>query len=108
MKFIIFVIDGPNNPASPNEIEKIDAFNDLLRDGGHWVTAAGIVGPERATLIDNRGEKGEVQSASLFNSKEYYSGFWLVEANTEEDAKKLALAGSLACNRKVELRPYLR
>jgi hypothetical protein len=108
VKFIIFVIDGPNNPASPNEIEKIDAFNDLLRDGGHWVTAAGIVGPERATLIDNCGEKGEVQSTSLFNSKEYYSGFWLIEADSEEEAKQLALAGSLACNRRVELRPFLR
>ena len=108
MKFIIFVIDGPNNPASPNEIEKIDAFNNLLRNGGHWVTAAGIVGPERATLIDNRGEKGEVQSTSLFNSTDYYSGFWLIEADSEEEAKQLALAGSLACNRRVELRPFLR
>ena len=102
------MIDGPNNPASPNEIEKIDAFNDLLRNDGHWVTAAGIVGPERATLIDNRGEKGEVQSASLFNSKEYYSGFWLIEAGSAEEARRLALAGSQACNRKVELRSYIQ
>jgi len=38
---------------------------------------------------------------------EYYSGFWLIEAGDESKARELALAGSLACNRKVELRPYL-
>ena len=31
MRFIIFVIDGPNNPASPDEMQKIDAFNEKLR-----------------------------------------------------------------------------
>ena len=108
MKFVIFVIDGPNNPANPGEMANIDAFNDRLRREGNWVTAAGIVGPDRATLIDNRDGKGDIREASLFDSPEYYSGFWLIEANAEEDAKKLALAGSLACNRKVELRPYLQ
>ena len=108
MKFVIFVIDGPNNPANPDEMANIDAFNDQLRREGNWVTAAGIVGPDRATLIDNRDGKGDIREASLFDSPEYYSGFWLIEANAEEDAKKLALAGSLACNRKVELRPYIQ
>ena len=108
MKFVIFVIDGPNNPANPGEMANIDAFNDQLRREGNWVTAAGIVGPRFATLIDNRNGKGEMLEGSLFNSPDYYSGFWLIEANTEDDAKKLALAGSLACNRKVELRPYLQ
>jgi hypothetical protein len=108
LKFVIFVIDGPNNPANPEEMANIDAFNDHLRREGNWVTAAGIVGPDRATLIDNRDGKGDIREASLFDSPEYYSGFWLIEANAEEDAKKLALAGSLACNRKVELRPYIQ
>lgn len=108
MKFVIFVIDGPNNPANPGEMANIDAFNDQLRREGNWVTAAGIVGPRLATIIDNRNGKGEMIKGSLFNFPDYYSGFWLIEANTEEDAKKLALAGSLACNRKVELRPYLQ
>ena len=108
MRFVIFVIDGPNNPASAGEMQNIDAFNENLRANGNWVTAAGIVGPRFATLIDNRNGKGEMLEGSLFNSPDYYSGFWLIEANTEDDAKKLALAGSLACNRKVELRPYLQ
>lgn len=107
MRFILFVIDGPNNPASPNEIEAIDAFNDRLRNEGKWITAAGIAGPSGALLIDNRKGKGEILEESLFNSPEHYSGFWLIEAINSDEARELALAGSLACNRKVELRPYL-
>ena len=107
MRFIIFVIDGPNNPANPNEIEAIDEFNERLQREGHWIMAAGIAGPARSLLIDNRSGKQEVREGSLFDAPEYYSGFWLIEANDEAKAKELALAGSLACDRKVELRPYL-
>lgn len=107
-KFIIFVIDGPNNPAGPNEIERIDIFNAKLRTNGNWITAAGIAGPTRATVIDNRDGKNQVRDGSLFESPEYYSGFWLIEAANEEEARELALEGSRACNRRVELRPYLR
>lgn len=107
MKFIIFVIDGPDNPANANEIKMIDAFNEKLQSQGNWITAAGIAGPARAILIDNRNGKEEILERSLFDTPEHYSGFWLIEASSEEGARMLALEGSLACNRKVELRPYL-
>lgn len=86
----------------------IDAFNDQLRREGNWVTAAGIVGPRFATLIDNRNGKREMVEGSLFNSPDYYSGFWLIEAGSAEEARQLAFGGSQACNRKVELRPYIQ
>lgn len=108
MRFIIFVIDGPDNPASPDEMQKIDAFNEKLRSKGHWITAAGIQSGANAILIDNRNNKGEVKAGSLFNAPEHFSGFWLIEAESENQAKELAMEGSLCCNRKVELRPYIR
>lgn len=108
MRFIIFVIDGPNNPANPDEMKHIDAFNEKLQNNGNWITAAGIQPGAKATLIDNRANKGDVKSGSLFEAPEYYSGFWLIEADSEELAHQLAFEGSLACNRKVELRPYIR
>ncbi len=108
MKFIVFVIDGPGNPANANEMAEIDAFNERLQNNGNWITAAGIRGPESATLIDNRNGKNEVSASSLFSAPEHYSGFWIIEAKDEGEAKELALAGSKACNRKVELRPYIQ
>jgi hypothetical protein len=108
MRFVIFVIDGPGNPANADEMKQIDAFNEKLQNNGHWITAAGIKSAADATVIDNRGGKGEVRPGSLFDAPEYFSGFWLIEADSDEVAHRLALEGSLACNRKVELRPYIR
>jgi hypothetical protein len=89
-------------------MQKIDAFNDTLQSGNHWITAAGIREPQDATVIDNRNGLGSITQGSLFNAPEHYSGFWLINADSEEQALRLALEGSEACNRKVELRPYIQ
>lgn len=107
MRFIIFVIDDQLEKASSNEMEAINAFNDKLEAGGHWITAAGINHGEAATVLDNRGGAALVTPGSLYNEVEHYSGFWLIEAATKEEALGLAAEGSKACNRRVELRPYL-
>jgi hypothetical protein len=108
MRYIIFVIDDQVEKAPSNEMVAIDAFNDMLQEKGHWLTAAGINHGKAATLIDNRQDADLVQFGSLYNEAEHYSGFWLIEAENDETALALAKAGSKACNRKVELRPYLR
>lgn len=108
MKYIIFVIDSASNSADGNEMEAIDKFNEMLQNKGHWITAAGIHHGEAATVIDNRADAGIVTEGSLYSSPEHYSGFWIIEADDRETARSLAAAASKACNRKVELRPYLR
>lgn len=108
MRFIIFVIDGPGNPANTDEMKLIDAFNEKLQKNGHWITAAGIRPGAAATVFDNRDNKGQATPGSLFDAPEHYSGFWLIEAESDEAAQQLAMEGSFACNRKVELRPYIR
>ena len=108
MRYIIFVIDGPGNPASPNEMQNIDAFNEKLQKGGHLIMAAGIREASAATLIDNRSHRNQVQAGSLFTAPEHFSGFWIIQADSEEQAREFALEGSLACHRKVELRPFIQ
>ena len=111
MKYVIFVIDHPNNEGSSDEIEAIDTFNGQLRQNGYWVLAAGIGDAKSATLIDNRDDLGQVFRASLFDGhqghNENYSGFWIIDTPSHEVALALAAQGSKACNRKVELRPFL-
>jgi hypothetical protein len=107
-RYIIFVIDGPGNPANPDEMKNIDAFNEKLQKDGHWVTAAGIQQSKGAILIDNRNRMNKVERASITPRNDSYSGFWIIEATSDEKAQELALEGSLACNRRVELRAYLR
>ncbi|MFM7081337.1 MAG: YciI family protein [Actinomycetota bacterium] len=107
MRYVVFVIDSQTSTASGDEMAAIDKFNDELRAGGHWVMAAGIGAPRTAKVIDNRLGAGATNDGSLFQSDDFYSGFWIIEAESHERATTLASAGSRACNRRVELRPFL-
>ena len=107
-KFIIFVIADSTELAGKDEMKNIDGFNEKLQQNNQWIYAAGICDHPKATLIDNRNDAGKIRSGSLFDSKEHYSGFWIIQCDDQEIALKLAAAGSKACNRKVELRPFLR
>lgn len=106
LKFVVFVIDQVSNSAAGDEMARIDAFNEKLESASQLVLAVGIAGPDASTLIDNRDGTASVAAGSL-NSEDFYSGFWLIEADNAEQAEKLALEASLACNRRVELRPLL-
>ncbi len=104
MKFLISVIDDLSSPATSTEMTQIDQFNDELRANNQFIFAWGLEAPETATVIDNRNDAGISTGKPLFEAKENISGFWIIEAANKETAHKLALAGSKACNRKVELR----
>lgn len=106
MKFLILVIDTASNTGSSQELAEIDKFNAKLEEKGQFVMAAGIGSSQTATLIDNRSG-ANIASPSSLNGNEFYSGFWIIQAKDEAEAKQLALEGSRACNRKVELRPFL-
>jgi hypothetical protein len=107
MQYLMSVIDDGTGPATPVEDAAIDVFNDRLQTEGYWVFAGGLGAPDAATLIDNRGEQAIVTDGPFLESKEYLAGFWIIEAADLDVALKLATEGSRACNRKVEVRPFL-
>jgi hypothetical protein len=108
MQYLVSVIvDGTADLASPEEEAAIDVFNDRLRADGHWVFAGGLASPSAATVIDNRGGETLVTDGPFLESKEYLIGFWIMEAPDLDAALKLAAAASKACNRKIEVRPFL-
>jgi hypothetical protein len=107
MRFILFVIDDRTMSALPGEMVAIDAFNKQLQADNQWIMAAGIGAPETATVFDQRGVHDSTAKGSLFAGRNFYSGFWVIEAKDYEVASQLAKQGSKACNRKVELRPFL-
>ena len=72
-----------------------------------FLLAGGLAAPDSATVIDNRGEHAMITDGPFVESKEYVAGFWIMEAPDLDVALKLAAAGSKACNRKVEVRPFL-
>jgi hypothetical protein len=107
MQYLISVIDDTAGLATPDEQAAINVFDDRLKAEGSWVFAGGLAAPSSATVIDNRGEEAMFTDGPFLESKEYLAGFWIIEAADLDVALKLAAEGSKACNRKVEVRPFL-
>ena len=107
MQYLISVIHDQGGLATPDEDAAIDVFNDRLQAEGHWVFAGGLASPSSATVIDNRGGEAVFTDGPFLESKEYLIGFWIMEAPDLDVALKLAAEGSKACNRKIEVRPFL-
>ena len=107
MQYLVSVIDDTAGLSTPDEMAAIDVFNDRLQAEGHWVFAGGLGSPSTATVIDNRGVEAVFTDGPFLESKEYLAGFWVFEASDLDAALKLAAEGSKACNRKIEVRPFL-
>jgi hypothetical protein len=108
MHYLVSVIDDKTGSATPTEMAAISAFNDdRLKAEGHWVFAGGLASPSTATVIDNTGGEPVFTDGPFLESKEYLAGFWVIEAPDLDVALKLAAEGSKACNRKLEVRPFL-
>ena len=107
MQYLVSVIADAADLATEDEMAAIDVFNDQLQAEGHWVFAGGLAAPSSATVVDNRGEEALVTDGPFLESKEYLAGFWIVEAADLDVVLKLAAEGSKACNRKLEVRPFM-
>ena len=107
MQYLVSVIDDTTNSGTEEEMRAIDDFNDRLRTGGHWVVAAGLAAPETATVIDGRGAEPVFTDGPFIESKEHMAGFWIIDAPDLDVALALMTEGSKACNRRVEVRPFL-
>jgi hypothetical protein len=107
MRYLRSVIDHVSGFATPAEMAAIDADNERLGAEGHWVLAAGLTPPRGVCVIDARGEDPRITAGPLHESAQYVAGFWIIEAPSDDDALRLAAEGSRACNRRVEVRPFL-
>ncbi|GII00571.1 YciI family protein [Planobispora takensis] len=109
MQYLVSVIFDRDKDgfATPEEGAAIDVFNERLMAEGHWVFAGGLGTTDSATVIDNRGGETMFTDGPFLESKEFVAGFWIIEAADLDVALKLAAEGSKACNRKVEVRPFM-
>src|SRR5262245_22456781 len=107
MQYLLSVIHDRTDLASSDEMAAITVFNERLKADGHWVFAGGLGSPDAATVIDNRNGEPVFTDGPFVESKEYLAGFWVIDAPDLDVALKLAAGGSQACNRKVEVRPFL-
>ncbi|WP_374111241.1 YciI family protein [Nocardia sp. JCM 34519.1] len=105
----IYQPEGATPPDNLDEImREVDAFNADLRAAGKWVFAAGLHGPDTATVL--RANSGEVlvTDGPYLESKEYIAGFSIIRAEDLDEAltwgRRLAtILGALP----VEVRPLV-
>ena len=57
--------------------------------------------------LDDRPVPAAWPRPTHVGNEKYLAGFWIIEAADLDVALKLAAEGSKACNRKVEVRPFL-
>jgi hypothetical protein len=107
MKYLVNVIDSRSSSGTADEAVAIDAFNDKLRAGGHWVFAGGLADPTVSTVIDGRSDEPVLTDGPFVETKEWAAGFWIIEASDLDVALELMSEGSRACNRRLEVRPLL-
>ena len=107
MQYLFCVIDDKTNSGTMDEQAAIDVFNDRLQAEGSWVFAGGLGSPDTATVIDNGDGEAVFTDGPFVETKEYVAGFWIIQAPDLDVALALAAEGSKACNRKVEVRPFL-
>lgn len=106
--FAVVASQSATVAASPAEMVAIDAFNDKIERAGQRVMAAGVAAPNEALVFDNRGGRGQVTEGPVVEADHFMAGFWVIEAASDDVAHQLAAEASLACNRRIEVRPFLR
>jgi hypothetical protein len=107
MQFLVSVLDDKTNSATEEEMTAITAFNERIIADGNWVFAGGLAAPSAATVVDNRGGEAIFTDGPYLESKEYIAGLWIMEADDLDAARKLVTDASKACNRRLEVRPFL-
>ena len=105
--YLMSVLADRSDVGTEEEMAAVGAFNEQLTADGHWVFAGGLAGPDAATVVDGRDGDAVFTDGPYLESKEFIVGFWVVEAADLDVALGLAAQGSKACNRRVEVRPFL-
>jgi len=108
MRFLMAVIDSASDPGRPEEPVAVDAFNDKIEAAGQRIIAAGVARPDQSEVFDNRHGAGLVSSGPVTAADDYMAGFWVIDVEDRSVAEALAAEASQACNRRIELRPFLR
>lgn len=98
--------DYPSKEAMLEAFTDVDAFNQKLQRGGHWVFADGLEPATTAITVDGQSEHAVFTDGPYLKNDEHLGGFWIIEASDLDEALALAAEGSKACRSKVEVRPF--
>ena len=110
MRYLFAVIANRTGEvlADHDEMTAIDSFNEKIEAAGQRIMAAGIATPDQAVVFDFRGTRDSITRGPVVDSDLFMAGCWIIEAENDAVAHALAAEASKACNRPIEVRPFLR
>ena len=77
-------------------IEFMKCFNQELRDSGVFVDTEGLALPQDAKIV-RAGDHGQPVTDGVFpESKEFLAGYWIIDVDGPEQARKIAARVSAA------------
>ena len=85
-------------------IAKVDEFNAALRDSGAWVFAGGLYPPSTAKTVDVTSGETRVLDEPFVEAPSYVGGFWVIEADDDDDALEWAARAAAALQSRIEVR----
>lgn len=85
-------------------IAAVDKVNTDLVEAGAFVTAGGLQPPSTAITVDATGEAPQRTPGPFVEAPEYVGGFWIIEAENEEQALSWAERVSAALGSRIEVR----
>lgn len=111
MKYLCLVIvdetkfDALSNKERQEAADEALAYDDVLREGGHFLAAQALQSVSTATTVRARGGRVSVTDGPFAETAEQIGGFILIEARDLNEA--IQLASRIPCARAggVEVRP---
>ena len=75
---------------SPEAVQKMTRYNERLAKAGALIGLDGLHPPEKGARVSFRGGKAQVTDGPFAESKEVLGGYWLIRANSRQEAVEWA------------------
>ena len=94
MRFMMLMYPGFDDPESanieltPELFADMDTFNQRLKAAGKWITGDGLQPSKKGARVSfrNKEKKPVVTDGPFTETKELLGGYWLIEADSLEEA----------------------
>jgi hypothetical protein len=106
---LVYSVEDPQNALTDAEqqalVDEHLAYDEQLRQSGHWLTAAALQQPETAVIVRMRAGRVSATDGPFAETKEHVAGFVLIEARDLNEAIQVASRIPSARYGFIEVRP---
>ena len=99
------LVPRQGEPGAGEMLQKFLAYNQILIDGGHWISGGSLQPTSTATTLRNHGGVTEIVDGPFAETKEQLGGYYVISAADLDEALALAKQLPSAWEGSIEVRP---